>query len=211
MLRSSRVTPSVIALVAIILLPRFAIAGEPLYFLHTGFGLPWTPDDFRKSSRRGLQLGAGLGVQLRPTLSLAVNAQVHSYEVDADALLKTLGLSPASLGIEGGDVTIFTVFADLRHALYLPLPDLTPIVAVGVGYLWFAQSDRRLIDHAAGDLVGLRRDGRTHVGPAWNASAGLEWTVMEGAAFLAEARFEHALVPGTDIITTALKLGLVWR
>jgi len=175
-----------------------------IYSFYTGFSKPGTPSDFQKNWRSGYSLGAGLGRTVTPRLQTHLNFDYSNYALDDRNYMQSQDLVSAETVIEGGTISIATLYLDLKYLYPTPaVKNVTPYLVAGAGLFYLHNEEMRVysgiedVIHEASNEAAL------------GAGLGIGFNIyVEGVTSLfVEVRFNLGLTETETTVILPIKLG----
>jgi len=122
-MRSPSQTPRVCAVLMALLCLAVAIptpgaaqpAARPYYVIGAGYARPVGPEHFYDYWKDGFTVCAAYGTPLRTDVVLQIGADVSRFGVEAERVMKGVGVSPTESSIDGGDATVVMISGAVRY------------------------------------------------------------------------------------------------
>ena len=221
--------PTLALLLPAIVLSAPALAAEPaapgdaaprpaslLAYLDGGLSLPVHPAEFGEFWNPGWSVGAGLGIPIDPFWQLDAHFRYHRHAADAgrqsgDLLLSGPGgiLVPVA-SIDGRDLTILTVVAELRFLVPTETPQRTWFLSFGAGAGEVFTSDAIVVstDETMDPIVIV---GDSDAAFASSMGGGVEIDLSEAVRLTIDSIYTIVFTEQTATQFLPLRIGLAYR
>jgi opacity protein-like surface antigen len=160
--------------------------------LNTGLSIPSSGEYFSEYWSTSYNFGAGIEFQLNPQLSLLGYVDYNNYSLDIQKAKMNLRESDQG---EGGDISVFSLSANLKYYLSDFAQQLIPYVIGGLGYSSFSASDliRRRNDGSIRYTISSESVGVLSI----NFGLGAQYSIANNVSFFADARYIVGFTDGS--------------
>ena len=188
--------------IVLVALPVSAQGNVSLY-IHSGASVPMSPELFTDYWRPGLDVGAGVGVQIVPSLEAVVSVSYNRFGFDVVALLVDLGVPLSAVSISGGNVSTFSATGGF---LYYPIRDGAVEISLGARAGVFTLSADDIVATGGGVIVSESVPSETAFGLA--PSIGLVVNVARNLALFGEPQWAFIFNDGDNTQYISLNVGV---
>ena len=150
-----------------------------------------------------MDVGAGVGVQIVPSLEAVVSVSYNRFGFDVVALLVDLGVPLSAVSISGGNVSTFSATGGF---LYYPIRDGAVEISLGARAGVFTLSADDIVATGGGVIVSESVPSETAFGLA--PSIGLVVNVARNLALFGEPQWAFIFNDGDNTQYISLNVGV---
>jgi hypothetical protein len=159
--------------------PEVSLAG--------GISLPYLPDHFKDSWKKGWNAGAGFGYSTSPGSigysTLLATVEYTRFAFDQAAFASKANLLQKSVSLSRNPTSIFNIMFSYKGTFSPSRRSLAPYFLIGIGYLHLSEGTIT----CSGD-TSFTITGQSGSAFAWSVGVGVELPVTESIAFFVQGK-----------------------
>jgi opacity protein-like surface antigen len=181
-------------------------------WVNGGWALPSDPPEFWELWDGGWSVGGGLGVRVAPEWEFGTSFHVQRFGVDEaaqidDLLLAGFGQVIPVRALEGRELTMLTLMAELRFHFRPPGARVAPFLSFGTGYFRLDEADATVTPDRPG-LDPVIVLGETDSALGATIGAGVEYALGPRVRILLDAIYTVGFTESTSAQYLPIRLGL---
>ncbi len=159
----------------------------PEISLSGGFSLPYLPDHFKDSWKKGWNAGAGFGYSTSPGSigysSLLATIEYSRWAFDVAAFQSKAGLLQKSVVLSRNPTNVFNIMFSYKGTFSPSRRSIAPYFLIGFGYLHLSEGTIS----CSGDTT-FTISGQSASAFAWSVGAGIEVPITESIACFVQGK-----------------------